>query len=181
MSAVPRSSEKGMPRPETFTSAIYLLNGEFVGKGDWHLANMSERWLKVCGDLLGSYGPVFTHNMGSTLSRFDIQLTAGVAHFRCGGELVLSAVYLPGVRPTADAGALSVFAKQILNSPAFAAACSDPSAFSSHLSTHVERPLAINFLWATPGVDEDDQGALVELAHHLAAEYLCRYMAADVT
>jgi hypothetical protein len=158
---------------------MYLLNGEFVGKGVWQLTNMSERWLTICRDALRHYGPIFKHRMSGPLSRFEMQFTAGLAHFRCNDVLVLSAVYLPGTTRAADEGALSVFTQQVLNSRLFKAASPDPTAFASHLATHAERPLAVSVLWGPSQIDEDDQSALIELDHHLAAEYLCRYTVAD--
>ena len=139
------------------------------------MAALSPRWLPVCNDLLNHYGPVFTHNMGGTLSHFEIRFTAGIAHYYAHGHAVVSAVYLPGVSAAQDSGALEVFTHHVTSSAPVQRLCADPSGFASHLRTHSERPLSIGLVWGNSQVAESDAEALIELGTHLAGAYLCIY------
>ncbi len=141
---------------ETFTVTHYAPDGELFGSSALKYSELSTKWLRICTDLIDSYGPIFDQSMGSTLSHYRIKCTAGLCHFSVNGHIVFIGAMLPPSVEPQNIDLLQTLSSQV----------------GRTFSVSPSRPhfLVVDLLEVR--VPEGDRHAMFQLSYHLAAAYL---------
>jgi hypothetical protein len=158
-----------------YTIASYTPDGFFVGKGEWDLSRLSEKWLTICKDIISRHGPVFQHNMGAALSYLDIAFMAGIGHFFVDGRPAFSLALLSGETVEQDENILTEFVQYLREDENVMDRCPDIDGFVESVKSHNDRPLCISVIWSDPVIDDKKYDAVMELGIHFAGAYLCYF------
>ena len=166
-----------MMRTQSFFTAPFAVDGEMLGLGEISIAQLSPKWLGVCGNIIGAHGDTFRVSLGQALSHLEIQLTAsrgaGLGTFFANSEIVVSTAYLRGTDRALEQVVLSSFVDSINRTTVGRQAGTSPSRFWSMLSIS-QRPLQVVIAWGNPQVSTQDAELVRELATHFAAAFLCQ-------
>jgi len=156
----------------SFRIEHFAFDGEALGAQAQLLSQLSPKWLAIGEDLLATHGPVFTQNMGSTLSHYEIKCAAGLCWFSVAATPALFGVVLP-VSPDAQSRALlTTFVSQLQCAKPVLEHCRDVPEFLGRISSLKERPVFIVVNWLNPNIPAQDQEAMFQLATHFAGAYL---------
>ena len=158
-----------------YTIASYTPEGFFVGKGEWELSKLSDKWLTICKDIITRHGPVFQHNMGEALSYLDIAFTAGIGHFYVDGRPAFTLALLSGENSDHDETILAEFDQYLREDGGVQDQCPDIDSFSESVRSHNDRPLCISVIRSDPAIDAKKFDAVMELGIHFAGAYLCYF------
>jgi hypothetical protein len=157
-----------MPKP--FDTLIYYPDGAPPETAHNEPRALSQRWLAVCAGLLAEHGPVFKHNMGSTLSHFDIEM---------GGPLGRLAVHRTpcfefwislGRGTAQDKATVSHFVEFHRKACAAANSSVQAEALTPMRDLHA-KPALIMFDYCNPQIEQDQRAAIAQLGLHLADAY----------
>ena len=134
-------------------------------------AAISDRWFSVCADILGSLGPVFKHNMGSTLSHFDVHMAGPMGRLLLNGTPCYEFAISRGTAAEQDAAAVEHFAELVLKAwqVAEAPVVEDAQVFLDGCDA---RPSLLLLDYCRPEMDDGQKLALGQLGIHLASAYL---------
>ena len=136
---------------------------------------LSSKWLAICEDLYNNYGPIFRHNMGSTLSHFDVTMAGPI------GELIVSDIkcfdlsVCDGSDSEQNAATIDHFSEKLVESIRLTG-----SELSAEATRALQKsravPSLLLFDYCREEVSDDLKMAIVELGYHLVAAYLryCR-------
>jgi hypothetical protein len=138
---------------------------------------LSEKWLSICRALFEQHGPVFTQNMGSTLARFDIEVSGPMFQLKSDGHLCFTLAITSGGGTQQDFATSEWFRKLLINCVASAGAEMSDSA-SAAISDSVASASALVIDQLAEDVDNDQKHALIQLGYHLVGAYY-GYMAED--
>lgn len=138
-----------------FSIVHFAIDGEFLGGAERNTADLSPRWMDVCSQFFNSFGPVFSENMGSTLSRYEVKCSAGMFEFSVSGILAFVGAVLIGKDEARDQALVHFLMSRV-----------------GSIDMPNERPLFVIVNLLDPNVTETDQGAVFDLALHFAAAYV---------
>lgn len=155
---------------QSFRIFHYTFDGELLGSAKMEHSKLSPKWISLADGLLTG-GPIFNRSLGGPLSRYEIQLTAGVCEFRVDGYKAFSAVLLTASSETKNQSLLEAFSSQLERALLPANACADLPGFMNELKAICERPAFVVINWLNDNVSEQDQGAMFQFAYHLAGSY----------
>jgi hypothetical protein len=160
-----------------FFVAPFGIDGESMGVGQWRLADLSPQWLELSRQMLDRGGDSFRTTLPAPLERIAVRFTAAagaaLTSFHVGGTLAVSAAYLRGEDAGAEQELLGLFAESLRRTAVVQNANAGAESFGGVFRL-TQRPLLVVVPWGTPGVAEEDEEAVQELATHLAGAFLCR-------
>lgn len=148
--------------PTVLTVFTFFPDGGAPERAEIAEAQVSDRWLSVCGDILDNYGPVFRLNMGSTLAHFDIHLAGPIGRLLVHGIACYEVAISRGTNSEQDKSAVNWFRDF------FCKACevqkSEPSEEALSVFTVVsEVPSVMLFDYCNPQISDDQKVAIVQL------------------
>jgi len=155
---------------KSFAIHIFYPDGDSPESGKQKMKSLSKRWLTVCSDMLSHYGPVMDHNMGSTLSHFDIKMDGPVGQLSAYGYKCFDFAISLGANSDQDRAAAQYF-RNLLQQVVDAAGVSLRGDTVAVLDEAPSHPGLLLFDGGTPEVDDDQKGALMQLGFHLAGAY----------
>src|SRR4051794_3598729 len=94
---------------DKFTTHIFYADGGSPESGDRRLSDLSPRWLAIFDDLLTRHGPVMRHNMGSTLSHFDVVMAGPAVELLAFGKICFRLAISLGTASEQDQASVSQF------------------------------------------------------------------------
>jgi len=164
-----------VPATDSFFAAPFAVDGELMGVAEWHVSDLSPRWLRFCEDLL-SQREAFKTPLPGPLAHLELRFTsaqgAALATFLASGQLVVSAAYLRGDNPDAEQELLSMFVESLRRSAFVQCSQAGQEPFGAVFGLN-QRPLHVVVAWANPRVADNDEELVRELGNHLAAAFLC--------
>jgi hypothetical protein len=162
---------------DTFAIHIFYPDGDPPESGEKKISELSPKWLGICADLLAHYGPVMTHNMGSTLSHLAIKMGGPTVHLLAYDHVCYQLAISRGSGSKQDRAAVSQFRILLEKAVEIAGKTVDPAAIAV-LDAAPGTPSVLIFDMCQPAVDEPQKHALADLGVHLAGAYY-QYRAAE--
>lgn len=142
---------------DSFTLQHFAFDGEILGSSELKFSQLSEKWLKLCSELLDYHGPVFGTYLGSTLNHFHVKCTAGFCCFSVHNQVLYVAALLSSGSSEQNSKLIGLLSSQFGH---------------TFPITHTEPALLIvNLL--NEEISENEQHAMFQLAYHFAAAYFC--------
>jgi hypothetical protein len=167
--------KKGRVR-DTFTIHIFYADGSAPESGERRLSDLSPKWLAICGDLLTHHGPVMRHNMGGTLSQFDVVMAGPAVELLAFGKTSFRLAISLGTASKQDDATVSQFRElwtRLVESTGNTVAAAAMRVFDRAAT----EPCVLVVDTCQP-VDDDDKLALYQLGEHLIGAYI-KYCAAS--
>ncbi len=166
--SVGRKPVPNMPRD--FKMTIFYPDGGQPEPVAYRASALSPKWSKICHDMLEELGVVFRHNMGHTLSHFDIQLAGPMGRLLVHGHPCYEFSIFCGRRDEQDMATLRHFQDFVV------AACDVAhTTFSAEgqaaLQALGHQPALLMFDYCRPEIDADQKIAIGQLGVHLADAY----------
>lgn len=138
--------------------------------GEQLIDGLSEKWLKICNDLLEHYGPVINHNMGSTLSHFDIRMGGPIGTLLVNGNTCFEFAISLGQISKQDRATTNHFKNILLKTREITSTPISESALNIVEMANNYSTLLL-FDSVNTEVNENDKEALIDLGVHLAGAY----------
>jgi hypothetical protein len=160
---------------EVFAIHVFYADGGPPKSGERRISDLSPKWIGICDDLLRYHGPVMRHNMGSSLSHFDM-MGGPVVELLSFGQTCFRLAISLGTGSEQDRAAVSQFRGIWTRLVESGGAVVDLAAIRVLDSAATEQCVLV-LDWAQP-VDGDEQAALAQLGQHLAGSYF-KYCAAS--
>ena len=161
---------------EVFAIQIFYADGGPPESGERRISDLSPKWMSICDDLIASYGPVMKHNMGSTLSHFDIAMAGPMVQLLAYGQTCFRIAISLGTGSEQDRATVLQFREIWTRLVESAGNTVDPAAMRVLDQAASERCVLV--LDALQPVDADQKLALLQLGEHLAGAYF-KYGAAS--
>jgi hypothetical protein len=152
----------------------YAFDGELLGSSQMENSRLSPKWSSVADELL-SGGPIFSHSLDGPLSKYEVELTAGLCDFRVRGHTAFSGVLLASSSEAQNQTLLGAFCTRLESLLLLANSCAELSSFMDELKVIGQRPVFIIVNWLNDNVSEHDQGAMFQFAYHFAGSYFRWY------
>lgn len=156
--------------PHDFTMTIFYPDGGQPETVSYRASSLSPKWSQICHDLLDELGIVFHHNMGDTLSHFDIHLAGPIGRLLVHGHPCYEFSVFCGKRDEQDMATIRHFQE-------FAIAACDAAhtifsgAGRAALQALGDQPALLMFDYCHPEIEESQKIAIGQLGVHLAAAY----------
>lgn len=169
-----------MSRSEGFHTAPFGIDGQLEGEGFWHFAQLSEKWVDICGDALEHFGPAFDHEWAGPLSFVRTKLTSAddcaIVTIYLRDHVASSLLLLRGDNVVAEEAARTAFIKslaetQLVRSAAHYSGVVRPFDQANVLN---QRPLVIVVAVPDEAFSEEDFKLARELSLHLAGAYFLK-------
>lgn len=166
----------------SFLLAVFDITGALVGQRHFAISQLSQKWLRVCEEILASNGEQFAITFAPPLDHIALRFTsesgAAIATFRVGANIANSLLLTSGAVPEADAEVMQMFFESVC---ATATQLRTSGTFSPFIdmSRIAERPLACVVAWGSPNVPDKDQDVVRELSWHLAGTFFFREQARE--
>jgi len=161
----------------SFFVAPFAIDGEAVGLGETRLANLSQRWLDFCAQILDSNGMVFRITLPAPFDRIALRFTASagtaLVSFFVDGQLVVSAAFLSGDDLSAEKELLGLFVASLQRTDVVQQSRSVAAPFSEVFGL-AKRPLQVVVPCVTPDISDEDHTVVQQLCTHLAGTFFCR-------
>jgi len=159
-----------------FAVRIFYADGGPPESGERRISDLSPKWMAICDDLLAGYGPVMKHNMGSTLSHFDIAMAGPMVELLAFGQTCFRLAISLGSGSEQDRATVSQFRGLWTGLVQSAGNTVDTAAMRLLDGAATERCVLV--LDACQPADDGQKLALAQLGEHLAAAYF-KYCAAS--
>jgi len=156
--------------PADFDIVTFFPDGEAPEISRIETSRLSKRWLDVCSGMLNDLGPVFQHNMGSTLTHFDVHLAGPMGRLLAFGKACYEFSISLGESSDQDSQALSHFRDFLKQACKTAGSALSPGAIAA-LSERINTPSLIMFDYCNSGIGDDQKLAIGQLGIHLANAY----------
>jgi hypothetical protein len=156
---------------ERFLIKVFYPDGGPPESGTQEITDLSGQWMSVCSDFLEYHGPVMTHNMGGTLSHFDIHMGGPVGQLYAYGRPCFEFAISRGTEWGQDQGAVDHFVAIIQSAESESEQTVTYDVVSSAREAALFPTLLI-FDRCDPEVPDEQKGALMQLGYHLAGAYL---------
>ena len=155
---------------DSFKIQLYFPDGDPPETGERDAADLSQRWLDQCSEILNYFGPVFNHNMGSTLSHFDIRMAGPMVELLANNNTCFRLAILCGTGTEQEHATKDQFAS-LLNRVVSAVEndVAPETIESMGIENKTRMLLALDLLADVP---EDQKQALFQLGEHLAWAYI---------
>ena len=160
-----------------FYVAPFTFSGELVGRGFWHINELSSKWINISSVFLDLNGEVFNASWGQELSHITTKLTsadgAGLGIFYVNNEIAISTLYLSGSNEIIDAQVMDMFVKSLEDTDIVRKANPAPHPFQD-IRNLTDRPMVVTVVWSNPNISEGDNEIIQELSIHFAASYFLK-------
>ena len=158
---------------EGFVVASYVVDGELAGIGRVSFADLSERWIGFCCELLRKEGTVFDRALDGPLRHIRVKLTAsngaGMLQILVQDRPVILGALVSGRAQVHDIYVLEQWSDSLRHSASpFVSDKDDAFAAIPGLS---ERPLFISVPWPDLLISEDECDQARELSLHMSAAF----------
>jgi len=163
--------------PAGFFVAPFSVDGESQGMDYIALANLSPRWISICGEFLDHYGPLFDSRWSGNLSHIATKFTAAsgaaLATFRVRDRPASLLALLSGHSRAVEDSLLKAFVESLRRLRLVRAAAESADPFQTMLERE-QRPLMVVVPWPDDEISEQDHALVRELATHTAGAFVCR-------
>jgi hypothetical protein len=149
---------------------IFYPDGGPPESGSQSIDALSINWLSICRDLLDARGVVFSHNIGSTLSHFDIELAGPVGKLVAHGKTCFDIAITLGTNTDQDVLTSTYFRKKLADNVNSAGNALSQSAFDTIDSAASNRCVLL-IDNCVSDVDDEQKQALIQIGYHLVAAY----------
>ncbi len=92
-----------------FLHSLLLPDGEPPESGSQRIDALSEKWLSICREVFNLIGPVFTYNMGSSWSHFDIEFAGPICKLKINGRMCFELAITSGGAAQQDIATIDYF------------------------------------------------------------------------
>ena len=131
---------------------------------------LSEKWLSICRNVFKLNGPVFTHNMGSTLSHFDIDFAGPICQLRIHGRMCFELAISSGTHTQQDVATMEHFRKTLVHCASISGSELSDSA-SATITDAVANPCVLVIDQLVDEIEDEDRHALIQLGYHFVGAY----------
>jgi hypothetical protein len=149
---------------------IFYPDGGPPESGSQPIDALSVNWLSICRDLLNAQGAVFSHNMGSTLSHFDIELAGPVGRLVAYGKTCFDIAITLGANTDQDVLSSTYFRKKLDDYVNSAGNALSQSALDTIDAAATNRCVLL-IDKCVSDVDDEQKHALIQIGYHLVAAY----------
>jgi hypothetical protein len=149
---------------------IFYSDGGPPESGSQSIDALSVSWLSICRDLLNAKGAVFCHNMGSTLSHFDIELAGPVGRLVANGKTCFDIAITLGANTDQDVLTSTYFRKKLDDYVNSSGNALSQSAFDTIDAAATNRCVLL-IDNCVSDVDDEQKHALIQIGYHLVAAY----------
>lgn len=157
----------------SFYVAPFAMDGEFLGVGEWRLADLSVKWLEFVGEVLHAGGSAFNKPLPSPFELVSLRFTSvqetALASFVFDGRPVASSLYLSGGSMVVEHELTRSFVNSMRAVDLVRQSQLTPEPFKEIFSIS-QRPIHIVISWPTES--EEVGGTICELNSHFAAAFL---------
>jgi hypothetical protein len=155
---------------EEYAIHVFYPDGRAPESGVQAIAQLSDRWLTVCADMLDESGPVMHRNMGSTLSHFDVKMGGPIGQLSAHGHRCFDFAISLGADSEQDHATARHFRSLFERAVGMSGGAVATNACAV-LDGAVNRPCLLLFDFCQPDVADDQKAALAQLGIHLAGAY----------
>jgi len=156
--------------PADFDIVTFFPDGEDPEISQIETSHLSKRWLDVCSGMLDDLGPVFKHNMGSTLAHFDVCLAGPMGRLLVFGKACYEFCISLGESSDQDSQALDHFLDFLKQACKTTGSELSPVAIAA-FSGRSSAPSLMMFDYCNSGIGDDQKLAIGQLGIHLANAY----------
>lgn len=155
---------------ESFAIHIFYADGASPESGERRIIDLSPKWVGICSDLLSRLGPVLKHNMGSTLSHFDIVMAGPMIELHAHDQLCFRLAISLGTQSEQDQTAVAQF-RELWTHLATSAGNEIDSA-AARILNHAPATQCILVLDVGSTIEDGQKLALLQLGEHLSGAYM---------
>lgn len=155
---------------DNFAIHCFYADGGLPDSGSRRISDLSPKWLAICDDLLAAHGPVLKHNMGSTLSHFDIAMAGPMIELNAYGQPGFVLAITLGTGSQQDQATVLKFREDWSRLVESAGKKIHPAGVI--VLNQATREQSILILDLCPSLEEDQKLALLQFGEHLAGAYL---------
>ena len=154
-----------------FKVITFFPDGEPPENGFVEQEALSDKWMSICNDIYKGYGVVFRHNMGSTLSHFDIYMAGPMGRLSVNQKACFEISISLGTGSEQDKATIEHFQAFYLEACKVAKA-PVPSEETLGAFIGLEKEITLlTFDYCNPEIDDQDKVAIGQLGLHLANAY----------
>lgn len=158
------------PVPTSFETLIFYPDGKEPEVSHIDPATLSPKWSAICTDILAKRGPVFKHNMGSTLAHFEIEMAGPVGRLLVHNTRCFDFWITRAPQSEQDRATIRHFA-QFLHTAWEASGAPLTTATLESLERLGSRNGLIFFDYCRPEIEPDQKAGIAQLGFHLAHSY----------
>ena len=160
--------------PTDLTVLTFFPDGAAPERTELAASQISDRWLSVCRDILNHHGPVFEHNMGSTLSHFDLHLAGPMGRLSVNGCACYELGISLGMGSRQDNETMEWFRGFLREACEVAKSTLSGDAISATNGLGAV-PSVMLFDYCNPQIPDDQKAAMGQLGLHLVNAYFDCY------
>lgn len=154
----------------SFGIHFFYPDGEPPESGVQRIDTLSEKWLSICREMFKLNGPVFTHNMGSTLSHFDIEFAGPIWKLKINGKMCFELAITSETNTQQDTATIDYFRRTLVRYVSLSGSELSDSA-SATIKAAVAKPGVLVIDQLVDGIDDEQKHALIQLGYHLVGAY----------
>jgi len=155
----------------SFEVHIFYPDGEAPESGEQVIEELSPKWLALFENFLDRNGPVFDQNLGSTLSHFDVRMGGPIGQWIVNNETCFDFAISRGEGSDQDNASIEHM-RTLLQSVVQASGKVLSDSAEEVLTGSARKPSLLLFDSCSPGIDEQNKGAAIELTCHQTGAYL---------
>ena len=149
---------------------FFYPDGEPPESGVQRFDTLSEKWLSICRDVFKLNGPVFTHNMGNSLSHFDIEFAGPICKLKINGRTCFELAITSGVAAQQDIATIDYFRTTLGRYVCLSGSELSDSA-SAKIKSAVANPSVLVIDHLVNDIEDEQKHALIELGYHFVGAY----------
>jgi hypothetical protein len=154
---------------DVFAIHVFYADGGPPESGERRISELAPKWIGICDDLLAHHGPVMRHNMGSTLSHFDIVMAGPMLELLAFGQACFRLAISLGTGSEQDQATVLEFCK--IWSRLVESAGNKVNPVATGILDQAATKQSVLVLDTAQPADKADKLALAQLGQHLAAAY----------
>ncbi len=153
-----------------FCIHFFYPDGEPPESGSQQVAALSEKWLSICREVFNLNGPVFTYNMGSSLSHFDIEFAGPICKLKINGRMCFELAITSGDATQQDIATIDYFRTTLGRYVCIAGSDLTDSA-SATIKSAVANPSVLVIDHLVNDIEDEQKHALIQLGYHFVGAY----------
>ena len=153
-----------------FCIHFFYPDGEPPESGSQRIDALSEKWLSICREVFNLNGPVFTYNMGSSLSHFDIEFAGPICKLKINGRMCFELAITSGVAAQQDIATIDYFRTTLDRYVCIAGSDLADSA-SATIKSALANPSVLVIDQLVDDIEDEHKHALIQLGYHFVGAY----------